>query len=184
MFCTKCGSNIPADVKICPQCGASAENVPSEPPSPQPSSQNYTPNQPVPQPNTGNQQSTGPQFNANNFQGADHTGEFNAADIQANKGISILSYFSFLFFVPLLAAKDSQFAKFHANQGLVLFIAEIAFWVINVISYQIPIIGWLLRLICTLGSLATFVFSIMGIVYAVQGQAKELPLIGQFKLIK
>lgn len=38
-------------------------------------------------------------------------------DVQANKVMAILAYFGLLVFVPLFAAKESRFARFHTNQG-------------------------------------------------------------------
>lgn len=48
---------------------------------------------------------------------------FNTEDVNGNKVFGILAYIGILFLVPLFAAKDSQYARFHTNQGLVLFIA-------------------------------------------------------------
>jgi uncharacterized membrane protein len=58
-------------------------------------------------------------------------------DINENKTMAILAYI--LFFVPLLAARESKFAMYHANQGLVLFLAAMA---VNLIGSLIPVIGW------------------------------------------
>ena len=54
----------------------------------------------------------------------DHTNEFDPTDIQNNKAMGILSYIGLLVLIPIFAAKDSKFARFHANQGLVLVIAQ------------------------------------------------------------
>ena len=99
-----------------------------------------------------------------------------------DKLMGILSYIGILFIVPLLAAKESKFARFHANQGLVLFITDIVlFTVAGIIDGFVPIIGGLL-------SLAVYVFilvlMILGIVNAANGEEKELPVIGQYRLIK
>ena len=50
---------------------------------------------------------------------------FNTEDVEQNKVFGILSYIGILVLVPILAAKDSQYARFHANQGLVLFITDV-----------------------------------------------------------
>lgn len=102
---------------------------------------------------------------------------FTSEDIEKNKVMALLAYI--IFFIPLLAAKDSAYARFHANQGLVLLL----FWiVISIISSIIPIIGWLI--IGPLGALFSFVLVIIGILNAVNGKAKPLPLIGGITLIK
>ena len=94
-----------------------------------------------------------------------------------DKVFCILSYFGILWLVGLLAGK-TEFAKFHANQGLVLFIAGL---IIGAAS-AIPFVGWFI--IAPVGSIATLVFAIMGIVNAAQGQMKPLPVIGKFQIIK
>ena len=40
---------------------------------------------------------------------------FDSNDVAQNKVMGILAYIGFLFLVPLLAAKDSKYARFHAN---------------------------------------------------------------------
>jgi hypothetical protein len=35
------------------------------------------------------------------------------SDVQRNKGMAVLAYI--IFFIPLLAARDSKFAMYHAN---------------------------------------------------------------------
>lgn len=99
------------------------------------------------------------------------------ADAEKNKGMAILAYI--IFFIPLLAAKDSKFAMFHANQGLVLFLAAVA---VNIVGSIIPIIGWFL--ILPIGLLAITVLAIMGIINAAKGEMKPLPMIGGFTIIK
>ena len=83
-----------------------------------------------------------------------------------------------LFFLPLLACPESRYAKFHANQALILLIAAIAG---NVVLGIIPIIGWLLIPIYGIGVL---ILGIMGLVNGFGGKAKELPLIGKFTILK
>jgi uncharacterized membrane protein len=97
-------------------------------------------------------------------------------DVQANKVMAILAYI--IFFIPLLAAKDSPFAKYHANQGLVLFLIAVG---ANIVLGIIPIIGWVLL---PLANIAVFVLAIIGIINAANGHKKPLPLIGGITLLK
>jgi uncharacterized membrane protein len=101
---------------------------------------------------------------------------FEKEDIEKNKAMAILAYIIFL--IPLLAAKESKFAMYHANQGLVLFLAALA---VNVVGGIVPFIGWFI--ILPLGNLFIVVLAILGIVNAAKGEAKPLPLIGGFKII-
>lgn len=102
-----------------------------------------------------------------------------SSDIEKNKTMAILSYF--IFFIPLLTdAKDSRFAKFHANQSLILLIFSI---VANFISglLMIVLIGFLLLPIV---NTLVFVLWILGIINANNGEMKRLPLIGGIDIIK
>ena len=106
----------------------------------------------------------------------DYTAELDPEDINNNKLMAVLAYLNILVLVPIFCAKDSKFAKFHANQGLVLFIIEILCGVLA----KIKIIGWIFWL---LGA-AAVVMAVFGIIYAVQGKAKELPVVGNWTILK
>ena len=101
--------------------------------------------------------------------------------MEGNKLLAAISYIGILFLVPLLAAKDDAFARYHANQGLVLFIANIAAAIAGFILGFIPVIGiivaWIIRI-------ALFVLMILGINNALKGEMKPLPLIGGIEMIK
>lgn len=99
-----------------------------------------------------------------------------AEDIEKNKTISGLAYF--LFFLPLVAAPESKYGKFHANQGLLLLILGFGG---NIILGMIPIIGWV---IIPFFSILVLVLGIMGLINGFGGKMKELPLIGKYRLIK
>jgi uncharacterized membrane protein len=63
---------------------------------------------------------------------------------------------------------------FYAKQGLVLFIA----YIIIAVAGMIPLIGWFI--IMPLGMLLMLVLWIIGIVYALSGEEKYIPIIGKF----
>lgn len=118
----------------------------------------------------------------------DHTRDYGSQDIDDNKVISVLSYISFLFIIPLLARKDSGYARYHANQGLVLFIAQlvwsVVFKVLAVLIGWIPVVGILVTVIGWLVEAIFLVVAIIGIVNTLNGKAKDLPVIGKFRIIK
>ena len=87
--------------------------------------------------------------------------------------IAILSYIGILVLIPLLAAKDDEFAQYHAKQGLVLFITV----VVGMFIGAVPILGWILA---PLISLVCLVLAIIGIVNVLKKQKKELPIIGKY----
>ena len=119
---------------------------------------------------------------------ADTTGAYDTQDINDNKLMAILAYIGILVLIPLFAAKKSKFARFHTNQGLVFFLANLALGLVYNIVVQIlggiPVISILVVALGYLVSLVLFVVMIIGIVNAVQGRAKELPVIGKIRILK
>ena len=89
--------------------------------------------------------------------------------------MAVLAYIIFL--IPLVSAKDSNFARFHTNQGIVLVIAA----VVSAIIAAIPVIGWIIAPVI---GIAVTVLAVIGILNALNGKAKELPLIGKFRILK
>lgn len=89
--------------------------------------------------------------------------------------MGVLGYL--LFFIPLLAAKDSPYAKFHANQGFVLFLG----YILCSVLWIIPILGWIAA---PIGYIAITIFTVMGLINSLGGKAKNLPMIGKIKIFK
>jgi uncharacterized membrane protein len=105
-------------------------------------------------------------------------------DAERNKVFAILAYLGILFLVPLLAAKDSPFARYHANQGLTLFLAWIVLTVARTILFYIPVVGWIFALALWVVDIGLLVLMVMGIINAAQGKMEPLPVIGQYTLLK
>lgn len=141
-----------------------------------PSGENHQPNQ-TEQPNQADQNKAEPKEEpAAEQEKKAPVDQAEKSDVEKNKVAAILAYF--LFFLPLLMAKESKFAKYHANQGLLLLLLAIAVYVVGMV---IPIIGWII--ILPLGQLFVFVLFVMGIINASKGEMKELPVIGHIKLL-
>ena len=119
---------------------------------------------------------------------ADTTAEFDKADIDQNKGMAILAYFGPLVLIPILAAKNSKFARYHSNQGLILLIAAVIYGIAyGILSTIIYAISWRLGFIVSIIGLVSILFTVLaiiGIINAVNGRAKELPIIGKYKILK
>ncbi len=89
-----------------------------------------------------------------------------------NKAMAIIAYIAF--FIPLFTEdKNDPFVKFHVKQGLTLFVA----WIVAGFVSMVPLIGWTLAPILSLGMLALMG---VGIYHAYKGEQKPLPLIGGF----
>ena len=161
-FCTGCGAQLEDGAKFCSVCGQKVEPAQT---------------QALPVAGDGGFQSKLDDA-VNQFTNTPNTtSEYSPEDISNNKVMSFLSYLWILFIVPLIAAPNSPYAKFHANQGLLLFLFDI----IIAIVAMIPVVGWI---ISAVGGALVLIFRIIGIVNSLKGEAKELPLIGKYRIIK
>lgn len=123
-----------------------------------------------------NQQSSFDNF----FNTPDYTAQMHPNDIAQNKAMGILAYLGILVLIPIFAAPQSRFARFHANQGLILDIAAMVISILaGVLTSIVPPLGILLTLI----DLPIIALLILGIVNAASGKAKELPLIGKIRIL-
>ncbi len=93
------------------------------------------------------------------------------------KTTGIVAYIHWIGWIVAYCAGDKEGAKFHLNQALVILIGQIIAIVINFIPY----VG---GIVCTILSIFLFVCWIMGLIYACQDQEKEVPLLGQIKILK
>lgn len=100
-----------------------------------------------------------------------------------DKAFGILSYLSILVLIPLVVGK-TQFVKFHANQGLVLAIIEVVFGALIGILARIPVVGVIVGIVGGLFELVCLLLAILGIVSVVNGETKDLPVIGGIKIVK
>jgi len=214
-YCSKCGTSLPDDAKFCTACGEAVNEMENNGQGPQTESgsanaQGEEFNTQSEDPNTrGNTSGNGTEskfkeaFNKFNDT-PDHSAELEKEDVEKNKGISVLSYFGLLLLIPLLVRPESKFAKYHANQGLVFFIAsliysavlaavEAAIGGLNVLlialipagvvaglSIGFAVIGFVASLL----GIVPLVFMIIGIVNVCNGKAKELPIIGKYRILK
>ena len=174
-FCSNCGKQLDENTGVCTSCNVQAEQSATRENDQEKNSQ------------------------ANFFQKlndtTDTTAEYDPKDIADNKIMALLSYFGILVLIPMFAAPNSKFTRFHVKQGFTLFLAYIAYGILRFILglirttdyiwgipyYTTPgivvLIGWLI-------GIPLFVLSIIGIINAYQGKAKELPIIGKFQILK
>ena len=180
--CTNCGTKLQDGAKFCPSCGTAVAEKPAK-------ITNCT--------NCGAKLQDGAKFcpscgTSVEGKSAPQTGELQADpnDAEQNKGMAVVAYL--IFFVPLITGdhKKSPFVKYHTNQGTILFIAIVALWIVYSILAAILISTYSFALIRLVGILTpllwicTLALVVLGIVNAVQGRMKPLPLIGKFVIIK
>lgn len=89
----------------------------------------------------------------------------------------IVAYLSWPGLLIAFLLGDRLNSRFHLNQSLVIWLVAS---VVGVVAGWLPMFGWLVRLVvsifCALGWF-------IGIVNAIQGVEKEIPLLGQIKLL-
>ncbi len=121
-------------------------------------------------------------------------------EIEDGKAMAIVAYI--VAPVPYFAEKENKFVRFHAIQGMNIFIVAVGFlilsWIVNSIvadNCARSIVsgvgggcgGFLvsfINLIFSLVGLGIVAISVMGIIYAAQGKKKELPIFDKIKFIK
>lgn len=90
--------------------------------------------------------------------------------IQEGKFFAMISYLSFLCIVTLILKKNNKFALYHAKQGLVLFVFEVAAFLLSII----PILGWFLSIF---GFLIFVIVAVWGILESLMGRYSRIPVL-------
>lgn len=168
-FCQSCGKSLEDNAQFCDGCGAA-----------------QTEGQQAAGPGAANTAGTA-QGATTGAAGQNAEEVFSPDDIQKNKGMAALAYI--IFFLPLVVCPDSRFGRFHANQGLLILIGAVGGGIVlSILSFILGLISYYLIFISTLLYIVLYVglavLIIMGIINAVNGQAKPLPLVGHIKIIK
>jgi len=92
-------------------------------------------------------------------------------DINQNRLYAALSYLWILCFIPLLWRRNSQFAQYHARQGLVLLLAEFFGMLIS----WIPFFGFFISMFI---GLILAILAFFGIINALDGKYWQMPILG------
>ena len=186
-FCRNCGQPIDDNAAVCASCGAAQTVQEAAPQQPvyQQAPQQAAPQQPV-------------------YQQAPQAQPAPAVDPTEDKSLAWLSYFGILLLIPLFARKASKFCQYHVRQGAILFAACLAYTIVTqvllaiinavtpkqikylwYVPYEAPsAIYEVFNIIFSLGSIFFLVIAIIGIVNAVKGDEKELPVLGKIKLLE
>lgn len=85
--------------------------------------------------------------------------------------MAAISYLWILSIIILVVKKDSDYVRFHARQGVVLFGASVVLWVLGMILFFLWPIIWILNLI-------VLVAVIVGFIQALSGKRYKMPVVG------
>lgn len=109
-------------------------------------------------------------------------------DSSNEKLLAAMAYLGILAVVPFFMEKKTQFVRFHLGQGVTLFAAEILYGIMyQFLAVTVLMVSWRLYLIIRIAGYAAFVFpvlSVIGIINVVNGQEKELPVIGKVRFFR
>ena len=95
--------------------------------------------------------------------------------------MGILSYLGILALIPYLLKDQTPFVRAHAVRGINLLLLEIIVLVATGVFSWVPVLNDILS---TLAGLASFAFSLIGIINVANKEDKDLPLIGTIRMIK
>jgi len=82
-------------------------------------------------------------------------------------------YYTTLRMIPLVSSKVNKFAIFHARQGFVIFLLEVALLAANII----PVLG---QIVFTVGALVLFSLSLVGIFQVLRGNYWKCPIVSDW----
>lgn len=92
----------------------------------------------------------------------------------------VLAYLGILAIIPLVAEKNDREVQWHAKNGLVILVGEIALLVVFTILSHIPGVGCLALIMFPLFSLIFLAVAVFGIIKAVNGQRLVIPGLSDF----
>lgn len=179
-FCSKCGTELKTKVKFCPECGNEIE---------------------IKKKKEEDISKTVKKNIDKVLDTEDTTEEYTKKDIENNMGLAIISYLGVLVLISYFLGKNSKFAQYHAKQGINLLILEAVYIlifnlvglikIVKKVTYFYPyayasirVTPWWIIVPMSLVGVAIGALAVIGIVYACQGKAKELPFISKLKIVK
>lgn len=100
------------------------------------------------------------------------------------KMTGIVSYLTLIGWLVAYFAGDREGAKRDLNQALVLAVAGVALSIVSRVLGWIPLVGWLISVVCGLAGVAVFLLAVLGIVNVLQDKDVPLPLVGGIEVLK
>ncbi|MBQ4101176.1 MAG: hypothetical protein IJC83_06495 [Oscillospiraceae bacterium] len=190
LFCSKCGKRFEGEGELCEFCATSG--TPTQQVEPTVSEPVVVETSVVAEPTvsepvvTSQPQQVSTQGFTQTNQTTSTSGDF---EINNDKLMGILSYISILVVFPIFVS-NSKAVKHHTNQGLVLAIIEIAWWIVSAILSALldiflpNILMKIVSIIFFIPNLAFIVLSLWGIYNVVKQNPAKLPIIGDFTILK
>jgi uncharacterized membrane protein len=87
--------------------------------------------------------------------------------------LAAISYLGVFSLIPFIFKVKNEYVRFHAKQGLFLFLVEIC----SVLIWVIPFVGWIIGFVSWI---LCFVLSLMGLVNGIIGREWKIPFLHRF----
>lgn len=97
------------------------------------------------------------------------------------KSIAIISYLTIIGWIiayVMHGNNKSQLGVFHLRQSLFLMLSGFAIAIAQWIFFLIPILGWIISILLYFVLLGLFVLWIIGLIAAINGEEKPVPILG------
>ncbi len=91
--------------------------------------------------------------------------------IKKGRALAWLSYFGLLLIIPAVIQKDNPYTVYHVKQGMGLLI-------VNVLTTFICLSINTILIVCQITSAVLLVIIVFGVLNAISGKVKPLPIIG------
>lgn len=101
------------------------------------------------------------------------------------KTVAIISYITLIgliiaFVMHSEQRNKSELGVFHLRQALGIYLTSFSMMIASFILVFIPFIGWMIAILINLCYIGIFIFWILGLIGAVNGERKAVPLLGAF----
>jgi len=96
----------------------------------------------------------------------------NGNTVEEGKTMAIISYITVIGTIiafVMNSSKKNTFAQFHIRQMIGIFVVQVA---IGIVGSFVPMVSFL--------GLVVFVLSILGLIGAIQGEEKKIPVLGDY----
>ena len=111
-------------------------------------------------------------------------------DLKGKKFTACLSYLFWFTVIPMIYSTESQFVKYHANQGFVLAVIETGYLIVMVVVSAILKaislrMGMLVEFMMLMVLVGVFgMLSFIGIFNVIRGKEKPIPTFGHIRFLK
>lgn len=116
----------------------------------------------------------------------DESNIFTKKEKSDGKLMAVLCYLGLLILIPFFQEKKNAFVMYHFKEGLNLLIIEIiCSLIVGSINIMFgPFLALATKILSFVVELVLFSLTIIGILNALNGKARELPIINKFKIFK